>query len=135
MWSRLNLCAVGLVMLGCGGAGHLEQDAALEPDAATSDAGTAASDASTLRDATVTIDAGQGCGTPARMAGALVVTDTGPIQGSVVGASEVFKGIPFAAPPLGPLRWRPPRPATCWQAVRSATSFGSMCMQPDGTGA
>ena len=43
---------------------------------------------------------------------------------------EVFKGIPFAAPPIGKLRWRPPQPPATWQGVRKANKFGPPCMQP-----
>lgn len=42
---------------------------------------------------------------------------------------EVFKGIPFAAPPVGKLRWQPPRPPAAWQGVREARDFGPPCMQ------
>jgi len=42
---------------------------------------------------------------------------------------RVFKGVPFAAPPVGPLRWRPPQPAAPWKGVRAATSFSPACMQ------
>jgi len=40
-----------------------------------------------------------------------------------------FKGIPFAAPPVGPNRWRPPQPAAGWEGVRRADKFGPRCMQ------
>ncbi len=43
---------------------------------------------------------------------------------------EVFKGIPFAAPPVGKLRWRPPQPPASWHGVRRADRFGPPCMQP-----
>lgn len=42
----------------------------------------------------------------------------------------VFKGIPYAAPPTGPLRWQEPQPPAVWQGVRDATQFGSACIQP-----
>src|SRR6185437_9277745 len=60
-----------------------------------------------------------------------VVTDGGKIQGSLSrdGQVRAFLGIPYAAPPVGPLRWKPPQPAAKWSGVRSATSFGSRCMQ------
>src|SRR5512133_197287 len=40
-----------------------------------------------------------------------------------------FKGLPFAAPPVGDLRWRAPRPVAPWQGVRKADQFGNSCMQ------
>jgi carboxylesterase type B len=58
----------------------------------------------------------------------IVQTSTGALAGSG-GDIRVFKGIPFAAPPIGPLRWRPPEPPTQWQGVRDATQFGADCMQ------
>jgi carboxylesterase type B len=42
---------------------------------------------------------------------------------------RVFKGIPFAAPPVGPLRWKPPQPAERWSGVRRGDAFGPRCMQ------
>ncbi len=61
-----------------------------------------------------------------------VKTDKGKVQGyvSTDGQIRIFKGIPFAAPPVGPLRWRPPQPAPKWHGTRQATSFGNHCMQP-----
>ncbi|OZB69513.1 MAG: carboxylesterase, partial [Lysobacterales bacterium 13-68-4] len=42
---------------------------------------------------------------------------------------QEFQGIPYAAPPLGPLRWKPPQAVAAWQGVREATGFGPRCMQ------
>lgn len=42
---------------------------------------------------------------------------------------RVFKGVPYAAPPVGKLRWQPPQPAAAWDSVRKADSFGPRCMQ------
>jgi para-nitrobenzyl esterase len=56
-------------------------------------------------------------------------------QGKIEGQKEqnltviTFKGIPFAAPPVGDLRWRAPQPPVAWQGIRKATKFGASCMQ------
>jgi para-nitrobenzyl esterase len=44
-------------------------------------------------------------------------------------ALHEFQGVPYAAPPLGPLRWKPPQPVPAWQRAREATAFGPRCMQ------
>src|ERR1700691_2648704 len=57
--------------------------------------------------------------------------DTGMVSG-VDGAEagvRVYKGIPFAAPPVGDLRWKGPRPAAKWEGVRAGDEFGPVCMQ------
>ena len=56
------------------------------------------------------------------------VTD-GRILGSEHQGVYAFKGIPFAAPPVGALRWQPPQPVTAWQGVRSAKHYGKDCLQ------
>ncbi len=58
-----------------------------------------------------------------------VKIDTGLVTGTELQGIESFKGIPFAAPPVGPMRWRAPQPATAWQGVRAANTYGSICMQ------
>src|SRR5436190_17517552 len=59
-----------------------------------------------------------------------VMTTAGPIEGAAEGNGiRAFKGIPFAEPPVGPLRWQPPQPLKKWSAPRQATAFGAQCMQ------
>lgn len=64
-------------------------------------------------------------------AGKPVKTQNGLVAGVQLDHGlEVFKGIPFAAPPVGKLRWLPPQPPSSWQGVRKADAFGPPCMQP-----
>lgn len=58
-----------------------------------------------------------------------VKTDNGILKGSLEEDVYVFKGIPFAAPPVGKLRWRPPQPVENWNGERDATKFGANCAQ------
>jgi para-nitrobenzyl esterase len=58
-----------------------------------------------------------------------VKVDSGALAGAVQDGVLSFKGVPFAAPPVGDLRWRPPQPAARWQGVRQATAYGHDCMQ------
>jgi para-nitrobenzyl esterase len=60
---------------------------------------------------------------------AVVKIDSGQLQGVEADGVTSFKGIPFAAPPVGELRWRPPQPTPRWTGVRQATEFGRNCMQ------
>jgi para-nitrobenzyl esterase len=55
--------------------------------------------------------------------------DTGAIEGAVSGEVLSFKGIPYAAPPIGDLRWQAPQPVDPWNGVRSATAYGNDCIQ------
>jgi len=59
----------------------------------------------------------------------VVRVDSGDLQGVVADGVASFRGIPFAAPPVGDLRWRPPQPAAPWTGVRQAAEFGANCMQ------
>src|SRR4051812_31371237 len=70
-----------------------------------------------------------GIGIAAQQKPVTVRVDTGDVQGAVDEGVETFKGIPFAAPPVGDLRWRPPQPAAAWTGVRQAAEFGPDCMQ------
>jgi para-nitrobenzyl esterase len=53
----------------------------------------------------------------------------GTIAGTTAAGLAVFKGIPFAAPPVGPLRWKAPQPVHPWSGTRQTTAFGAGCMQ------
>ena len=59
----------------------------------------------------------------------VVHTRQGDVSGVTAGKVESFKGIAFAAPPVGDLRWRPPGPAPSWSGVKAADAFGPICMQ------
>lgn len=59
----------------------------------------------------------------------VVRVTSGSLKGSVKEGVASFKGIPFAAPPVGDLRWRPPQPVSPWRGVRVADNFGNHCMQ------
>lgn len=58
-----------------------------------------------------------------------VAVEGGRLQGTAEDGLAIYRGIPYAAPPVGPLRWKPPQPARTWEGVRKATEFGRACMQ------
>jgi para-nitrobenzyl esterase len=59
----------------------------------------------------------------------LVETRRGPVRGVAEGGLAVFRGLPFARPPVGPLRFRPPEPPEPWSGVRDAARFGPSASQ------
>lgn len=62
-----------------------------------------------------------------------VTTDAGLLQGLRVDDLVVYKGVPFAAPPVGQLRWREPQPVSPWRGTRRADAFAPACMQKGGS--
>jgi para-nitrobenzyl esterase len=58
-----------------------------------------------------------------------VTTDAGVVEGKDAAGVRAFLGIPYAQPPVGDLRWKPPIPAQKWMSVKPAKEFGSHCMQ------
>jgi para-nitrobenzyl esterase len=64
----------------------------------------------------------------------IVVTQSGAVQGAVEGNFLAFRGMPFAAPPVGNLRWKPPAAPASWDGIRNATAFGNVCPQTDFAG-
>ncbi|MCV7416343.1 carboxylesterase/lipase family protein [Mycolicibacterium litorale] len=64
---------------------------------------------------------------------AVVHTASGALRGTVAADHRLFAGIPYAAPPVGPLRFRPPEAAPAWQGERQATRSGPRCLQDPGS--
>ncbi len=61
---------------------------------------------------------------------ATVDSPAGKMRGEIVNGLRVFKGIPYAVPPTGARRWRPPEPMPAWQGTLEAKTFGAACVQP-----
>jgi para-nitrobenzyl esterase len=70
----------------------------------------------------------------AAMRGPIVATPAGALEGRREGALRVFKGIPYASPPLAEARWRPPASLPRWSGIRHAMGFGPACIQPMNAG-
>lgn len=64
----------------------------------------------------------------------VVNAPAGSVRGEAIGDVHVFRGIPYARPPVGEMRWRPPLQAPHWRGVREATEFGAACYQPPSRG-
>src|SRR6516165_7349203 len=80
--------------------------------------------------AVVTAGAGNAIASPTSgSANPVVRIDSGVIRGASAAGVNSFLGLPYAAPPTGNLRWRPPQPAAAWTGVRPATQFGPSCPQ------
>jgi para-nitrobenzyl esterase len=67
---------------------------------------------------------------PAGPPSIIVRAPAGAVRGEAIGGLSIFRGIPYAMPPVGPRRWRPPVSMPAWRGVRDATTFGPACYQP-----
>jgi para-nitrobenzyl esterase len=68
------------------------------------------------------------CAEPGK-GGDVACTDLGAVRGSIENGTLAFKGIPYAKPPVGDLRWRAPQPAVPWSGTRETVSYAPMCPQ------
>jgi para-nitrobenzyl esterase len=77
------------------------------------------------------VGAGEGgaCASSVAPSAGVVVTDRGPVQGTQESGTWAYLGIPYAAPPVGALRWASTQPHDCWASTLPATRFGAMCLQ------
>ncbi|MWK33739.1 carboxylesterase family protein [Actinomadura sp. J1-007] len=62
----------------------------------------------------------------------VISTDAGAVRGKLTASARLFQGIPYAAPPEGPLRWASPQRAASWSGIRDATEPGNRCAQAEG---
>jgi para-nitrobenzyl esterase len=71
------------------------------------------------------------CGAPCALAqsGPVVKTDKGSVEGFISNGLAEFLGVPYAAPPIGDLRWKPPQPHAAWTGTLETTSFAPICAQ------
>ena len=60
----------------------------------------------------------------------VLLTTAGPVRGESTDDLRIFRGVPYAAPPVGELRWKAPEPPGAWEAPRDALAFGTPCWQP-----
>jgi para-nitrobenzyl esterase len=67
---------------------------------------------------------------PAAAEDLVIQAPAGAVKGAVSGSVHVFKGIPYALPPVGEARWKPPVAMPAWSGVREATKYGAACTQP-----
>ena len=65
------------------------------------------------------------------LTGPLIEVEQGQLVGVREGEANVFRGIPYAAAPIGERRWKPPSGPVAWESVRNATDFGPSCIQPE----
>jgi para-nitrobenzyl esterase len=70
--------------------------------------------------------------TPACSSGTTVTVSSGPVCGFVANNDTNYLGIPYAAPPVGSLRWAPPKAPTPWKSTLQATAYGNACTQSSG---
>ena len=78
------------------------------------------------------VDPGVAAAAPGSDSAPIVHIDTGVVRGVSGPGGYAFRGLPYAAPPIGGLRWQAPQPPAAWQGIRDATQFAPSCPQPPG---
>ena len=75
------------------------------------------------------VSSGRDAAISSQTAGPTVQIESGALRGLYAGSTAVFKGIPYAQPPVGKLRWQEPQPVEAWKGIRDASHAGSACVQ------
>lgn len=132
-WIAGLVLGFGLAACGGGGGSEAPADVAAPLDIAEIGIPDTAEDLPPVEDLGEP-DQGDGCWTTVEPRPGTVLTERGPVTGTQEGDTWVFRGIPYAAPPVAELRWQAPEPAPCWQEELVADSFGPRCPQLDGEG-
>jgi para-nitrobenzyl esterase len=128
---RVSLLLLSL-LLGCGGSNAASggtNDAGSEAGSGTGEGGGASDDGGNPGDDAGMVGEGGACVSSVMPSAGLVVTDRGPVQGKQETGTWAYLGIPYAAPPVGALRWAATQDHACWSTPLMATSFGAMCLQ------
>src|SRR6478735_6729571 len=68
---------------------------------------------------------------PLTQGGPIITVKQGKLQGGSLNGVNAYRGIPFAAPPVGELRWRDPKAPASWTGVKAATNFSAGCSQAE----
>jgi para-nitrobenzyl esterase len=120
--------ALAAVLSACGGTN--EATTQTTADATLGDAAdvTNGVDVATGEDAAPDV---QGCPVVPSTEAGVIATDRGQVRGALSNGAWAWKGIPFAAPPIGDQRFRDPQPAACWTGIRDSQVFGAKCLQKD----
>ncbi len=138
MLGILNAILIVILFMGCSRSSEnvatrtdLNADAGTETDICTDDACLAPTDSDTGAE-TDSDTGGSDCLIVATPNAETVITRYGAVRGALADGVTAFKGIPYAAPPLGDLRFQPPLPPPCLDATLNAGSFGPVCPQLEG---
>lgn len=121
-----SLLVILLLLVACNGTAPV---ANLSPTVAPVDTPVASAAVTTTAGLTSTASVTATANPPAAQSTTVVEIEAGLVEGAVADEILSFKGIPYAAPPVGDQRWRAPQPVTPWTGVRAATAFGHDCMQ------
>lgn len=119
------LALTGVIVVGCGDNGNTTSPTTSSSSGSGGDGGGGSGGSGGSSGARCAVESSNDAG--------VVALDSGLVRGTKESSSWVFRGIPYATPPTGDKRWKPPELAACWEGVRDANAFGAVCPQLDKT--